>query len=294
MTNPLEARDETAGGPIAESPKDEKPRYAAIIRAYEATSLLQKVIGKLEAQTYPPEKIIIVDSSRDATVRREFERLATDVVIYPDGEFNFSKAINVGVAANELPWTMIISSHVLLDERFAVERGWSAVKAYDADVICWINTTGHAPDAKPVEIDRRRFTGRNGLSNSAGFVRTSLLRDRPFREEVFSAEDQEWSKYYLDKFRKPILRVETIGMEYSNPNHGSESWSHTKIMNEELAIGHFVKRRLIMPDRIIARYLRSVLAFIRRRPDRARMHLGFANAMLMANFKQPKRHSRYF
>lgn len=272
-----------------------KPRYAAIIRAYAYTPLLAEVIAALNNQTAAPEELIIVDSSKDPAVSRQFAALGATVVPYPHEEFNYSKAINLGVAANRHPLTLIISSHVMIHASDLIEAGWSIARARGIEIVYWTSRIDcPPPPERQILMDKRKFTGRNGLSNSMALLPTHLIYDRPFREEVFSAEDQEWTKYYLKARRRPMLRIETIGMGYLNPNHNAEGWNETKLLNEELAIGHFVNRRLIMPDRILIRFLRGILATIRRRPERARVHFGFAKAMLMANFLPPKSQSRYF
>ncbi|QPZ92241.1 glycosyltransferase family A protein [Thioclava electrotropha] len=285
--------------PLAEQlPRDDaSPRYAALIRAYECPPLLAEVIAKLREQSFPPEDIIIVDSSHEEQVRDQFAALGATVVPYDDTEFNYSKAINVGVEANTLPYTLIFSSHVVFDDPKFVENGWREMKARDLEIVYWAPAHSECPDPsklEPVSITPRLFNGRNGISNSAALTPTALMRERPFREEVFSAEDQEWTRYYLKRFKRPVLRIESEKFRYLNPNHGETVWSQAKLLNEELAIGHFVNRRLVMPDRIAARFLRGVLATIRRRPDRARMHFAIAKALLAANFKPPKRQSRYF
>ena len=274
-------------------------RYAALIRAYEFTPLVERAVACLRQQTLAPEKIIIVDSSKRLDTRRAFERLAESVVVYPDEEFNFSKAINVGVEANDLPWTLIFSSHVLLKSPDIIETGWKAAVERGIDVVSWegfpieILEAGSNIGDELIEIDSKKFNGRNGFSNCAGLVATKLLEARPFREEVFSAEDQEWARFYLEKFNQPILKMQSSRFEYLNPNASGSSWE-LKTINEVLAIGHYVNRRLIWPDRVLARYLRALLAMVRLRKDRAQLHFSFATEMLLANFRPPNRRSRYF
>lgn len=269
------------------------PRYAAVIRAYEFRPLLRDVITKLRAQTAPPARILIVDSSHSDAVRRDFLSVADDVLPYPDEPFNFSKALNIGFSGHDLPLTLSISSHVFLDDPGMIEAGWRDAQSRGIEVVYWTPPTEEGRN-KSVDITRRNFDGRNGLGNTCGLIPTERVLSRPFRDEVFSAEDQEWTKAYLQTVSKPLLRIETQDLRYLNPQHGAKNWSETKLLNEELAIGHFVNRRLIYPDRILARICRGVLATLRGRRDRARMHFGIAKAMISANFVAPKRQSKYF
>ena len=293
-TEVLMADQLTVQPPLGTAPLTmDRPRYGAVIRAYQCTPLLEQVVAALRAQTAPPEVIFVVDSSRSAETAAKFVALGLTVVPYPEGDFNYSRAINVGVAANPAPLTLIISSHVVLG-REMVERGWRDAQARGIEIVFWTPPRlGQTGDVEYV-LDRRNFNGRNGVSNSAALIPTQRILERPYREEVFSAEDQEWSRYYYKTFRRGSWCVETPEMQYLNPNHGDAVWSWEKLLNEELAIGHFVNRRVIMPDRIVARFLRGILAILRRRPERARMHFSIAKAYFMANFRQPKAKSRYF
>lgn len=280
--------------PLAPTPlKMDRPCYGAVIRAYQYTSLLEQIVAALRAQSVPPDFILIVDSSQSVETTAAFESLGVTVVPYPEGEFNYSRAINIGVAANPAPLTLIISSHVLLGSEM-VERGWGAAQSQGLEIAFW--TPPGAGQVEDVEciIDRHNFNSRNGISNCAALIPTQRILDRPFREEVFAAEDQEWSRYYYETFNRGSLQFSTCQIQYHNPNHkdGAQSW--LKLLNEDLAIGLFVNRRVIMPDRITMRFLRGVLATLRRRPERARMHFIFAKAYLMANFRKPKIKSRYF
>lgn len=273
--------------------KMDRPRYGAVIRAYQCTPLLEQVVAALRAQSVPPDAILVVDSSRSAETTAAFASLGVTVVPYPEGEFNYSRAINIGVAANPAPLTLIISSHVLLGAEM-VERGWRAAQDQGLEIAFWTPPAPGQVDDVECIVDRRNFNGRNGISNCAALIPTQRILDRPYREEVFAAEDQEWSRCYYETFGRGVMQFTTCQIQYLNPNHedGAQSW--VKLLNEDLAIGLFVNRRVIMPDRIATRFLRGVLAALRRRPERARMHFSVARAYLMANFRQPKVKSRYF
>lgn len=268
--------------------------YSAVIRAYTRSALLDQLIVALRRQTVAPSKIIIVDSSPDRSAFAGLDDDRVQVVAYPDVEFNFSKAINIGVAHSRTDDTLIISSHIILSDPGVIERGIELAAQNGVEALYWAGAIlPDAPEAAVI-VDRRSFNGTNGLSNSMAMIRTELCRERPFREEVFSAEDQEWAADHIRRREGRILRITSPFVGYANPNHGDGTWSELKVFNEELALGHFVRRRFIYPDRILARALRGMLALSRGRRARARMHFGFAWAMTKANFVRPVIRSRYF
>ncbi|MCV0382594.1 MAG: glycosyltransferase [Erythrobacter sp.] len=268
--------------------------YTAVIRAHTRNDLLHRLIVALRAQTLPPSKIIIVDSSPDRAAFIGLDDATLEIVTYPDTEFNFSKAINIGLARSETDNTLIISSHIELSDAGVIERGLQLARQHGVEMFYWAPAVPPSVPEVAVAIDRRTFNGTNGLCNSISMVKTELCIERPFREEVFSAEDQEWAAHYFRERGGRILRISSPQVGYANPNHGSATWSELKVFNEQLALGHFVHRRFIYPDRILARALRGALALSRGRRDRARMHFRFAWAMTKANFVRPVVQSRYF
>jgi hypothetical protein len=131
-------------------------------------------------------------------------------------------------------------------------------------------------------IDRATFTGFNGIFNTCGIYRTSLLRERPFRPEVFSAEDQEWSKWLIEREGRTIARISGCGMTYNNPKrHSLAKW-----LDEWMAVatftrpsllnwyriarvaGRVVKRNVGLRDRYFSFVLVFVLVFLKLTPDR--------------------------
>lgn len=268
--------------------------YGAIIRAYARTELIDNLIAALRGQTVAPKQIIIVDSSLNRSAFNNLVASDIRIVPYPDEPFNYSKAINLGVAANFYAYSLLISSHMLIEDPKLIERGMTVAAENGIDAMTWADAPLGDKSESYTIVDRKTFRGKNGLSNSMSMVKTDLYIRRPYREEVFSAEDQEWTSWYLKAMNGQIIRFITPYLHYRNPYHSGDKFSELKIFNEELSLGHFVRRRFIYPDRIIARALRGVLALSRGRRDRAKMHFAFAWAMVKANFVRPVVQSKYF
>lgn len=262
------------------------PPYTALIRTATFDAVLEETIAALKAQSHPPERLVFVDSSNDEGTRAALGKLG-DVVVYPPEDFNYSRAINLGVDAITSPYTLIISSHVVLPPRL-IEGGADLARLHAAPIVYWT----YARDGRHHEclITSDTFNGRNGISNSCCLIGTELIAGRPFRPEVFSAEDQEWSSWYFREVGGSILRIEDPQLQYRN----AHATNIQKTINEEIAIAYFTSRRELGIDRVAVRLLRAALAGSRGRSNRARMHLAIAIGLLKANFVQPNARSRYF
>jgi glycosyltransferase involved in cell wall biosynthesis len=263
------------------------PPYDAVIRTDHASALLERCIAALRQQTASPRRILIVDSSRDLLCRERLLELSDFVIQYPAIPFNFAHALNLGIEAAEGIQVLLLSSHVILDNRTLIEEGRTLGRQHDTGVVYWKPTTLRSPRLQITE--GRTFDGYNGLSAVCALVPRAETLARPFRTEVFSAEDQEWAGWYLRAKAGRALQIEHPDLEYLNPKKNIQ-----KSINEEISIAYFTNRNLLRPRHIAFRILRAGLATLRNHPDRARLHWEIAKGLCIANFKQPNRESRYY
>jgi glycosyltransferase involved in cell wall biosynthesis len=263
------------------------PAYTALIRTHRCDALLERTVQSLREQGIAPREIVFVDSSRDPACTAALRALGGRIVAYPDGPFNFSKALNLGVAAASQPWVLLISSHVVLAHPSMIETGWAEAEAAGAQGLYWIASLDGRLALQCIAADA--FDGHNGLSNACALLPATLMRERPFREEVFAAEDQEWAAWFFRTHRGRMLRITHPALKYLNPNA-----NELKKINEEIAIAYYAYPRNRRLDRILLRCARGLLALWRRRPRAAHMHWEIAKGLFMANFRRPSRASRYF
>jgi hypothetical protein len=275
--------------PTVAAPQSDDPSlpYDAVIRTDHANALLERCIAALRQQSKSPRRIFIVDSSLDSLCRERLLELSDFVIQYPAIPFNFAHALNLGIEAAEGIQVLLLSSHVILSDRTLIEEGQNLGKRHDAGVVYWKPT---AFRSQRLQItDAQTFDGYNGLSAVCALVPRAEVLARPFRTEVFSAEDQEWAGWYLRAKAGRALQIEHPHLKYLNPRKNIQ-----KLINEEISIAFFTNRNLLRPRHIALRLLRAGLAGLRRHPERARLHWEVAKGLCIANFKQPSRDSRYY
>lgn len=260
-------------------------RYTALIRTHNSLPVLDEVVAALRAQTIPPSRIVAVDSHSTAAQRSALGLLVDEVVTYPSAEFNYARAINVGVGRCDTPWILIISSHVVLEDPTSIGRAISALRETGALAFYFHRAAAWSPEL----IDRSTFDGRNGLHNTCAFVPRQAVEARPFREEVFSAEDQEWAASQLADGTTTILRIGIEKMNYANPNMNED-----KFINEEIAIAFFTCRKRLGVRYVLGWLLKATLYFAAGRFTRARSYLTIGRELVFARFRPPVRGSRYF
>lgn len=242
-------------------------KYTAVIRTFNSMPLLNDVIDSLLKQSAPPSAIILVDSSNDESQRESILKLDYKVVNYPRGEeFNFSKAINIGVDAVETDLVLIISSHVVLADASLIERALALENFEQSKYLgfCLIPWSDANVTWKHTRVDKQNFSLDLCASNSCTLLKVKDIKDRYFREDVFSAEDQEWVAHYLRNHDAYFFNIISHDVKYMNVNFNTQ-----KLINELVALAYFTFPEMLSLKYIAARIFRSCLAGLRLRSERA-------------------------
>lgn len=142
------------------------------------------------------------------------------MIIDYTGPFNYSRAINIAIPYVINEYTLIISSHTgLQNSRSAKEAIDAMVTNQQIAAVAFSSST--VGDIYFKETNQDNFDGWNGAWNTASIYRTELLKNRNFREDVKSAEDQEWSKWAIHEKSKIIWHAEGCNAVNLNPKKGS-------------------------------------------------------------------------
>lgn len=266
-------------------------RYTALIRTYNSFPLLNEVLDALKHQTIPPAEIVFVDSSSNPEQKAKLKALGHQVVDYPNEEFNYSKAINIGIDAVQTELVLVISSHVVLNDNTLIERGLSLHDFNDDRYLGFCLTPGFkaSQEWEPSYVDKKNFGLNLAASNSCTLLATHFIRNRPFREDVFSAEDQEWAAYYLRTHDAYFYRVIAYAVKYLNVNVNDQ-----KVVNEFVALAYFTYPWMLGLHYITFRFLRAIFARVRGNLNRSKLHLAIARELYAARHQKPVKKSKYF
>ena len=266
-------------------------KYTALIRTNNSLPIVADVVAKLRAQTFPPERILAVDSASTPEQRTALEGIFDAIVDYPLEPFNYSKAINIGVEACHTKYVLIISSHVIVENINLIQNGINLLDKDNSYCLGFcINPQSVIKNYwNALKVNSQNFTPFTGLSNSCAFLQVKSILDRPFREDVFSAEDQEWVAFQIRINNSYFYSIGSSDLKYLN-----QHINDLKHINEEISMAYFTHPQLRSPRKIVSRLLRSLLAFVRHRPERAKLHLTLAKELFLANFRKPVRKSSYY
>lgn len=262
--------------------------YSVLLRTYNSELSLPATLRSIEAQSYRPSKYIIVDSgSTDGTLLI----LPPDSVVqqFSGGAFNYSEALNQGVAVVPTELVLIISSHTILVNHLAVEHAVRLLES-DANIGAAYMSDENTGPLRHEIIAEHNFSGFNGLWNCCALVRVELLRSRPFRSDVFSAEDQEWSRWLTTEYHGTIARIAGAGMFNRNPR----SSSLQKRANEYVSIAYFTNRKLLSVRNLLHVGIGVITPRLRVRTRERLYKAWLLGRLVKCRFVKPVAASRYF
>lgn len=142
------------------------------------------------------------------------------VVEYPFREYNYSRALNLGFSQCIFDYTLVCSSHSLVN--FSKNRLDRMLHLMDehpdcvaVSLSCDVEKSVGEGDCGYEYIDRSSFDGFNGLNNSCSLIRRSAWLTNNFDETLPAAEDQLWT-FRVIRGGSYVLHACWAGYQYSN------------------------------------------------------------------------------
>lgn len=240
---------------------DSRP-FDVLCRTFNCEGTLTAVIETIgRSEGVHPRYLFVDNSSTDNT--KEIFPESSRVIHYTLPGFNYAMAINIAIPYLVAEYVLVISSHVAINNPSALRK---AMDILDADPqlggVCF--SSHDYGEICPHIVTAKSFNGLNGLWNSCSLYRSSLLKERPFNPEVYSAEDQEWSKWLLKIKEMKLAHLSGTAMANLNPRQ----MSLEKRLKEWECIAWFVDSKYLGFTFIKGRFYKAVYELYRRHPGR--------------------------
>jgi hypothetical protein len=235
----------------------ELPSVDVVIRARGHSKLLSTAVNSILSQKNVLSSFIIVNSFTSSS---DFSSLANNLVVVPycAARFNYSEAINIAFPLLKSEYTLVISSHTAIYNSLALQYGVSLLESNP--LVAAVNfSDSREGSLSCISIDASSFNGWNGTWNTASLYRTELLKSRPFRPEILSAEDQEWSRWAIEQMGMLILHINGCCTKNLNPRKSSVA----KKLKEWEFISAFAYPLYLSPGFILSRLKYSVILLSR-------------------------------
>ena len=172
-----------------------------VIRAKNEQEWLPACLFAVSCQDWPSYEVVVVDNSSADRTAEIAEAYGGRVVRIASEPFNYSSALNTGIAASDGELVAILSAHCV-----PVHDQWLARLAMHFerdDVAAAYGRQEPLPDSSPSDkrdlwitfgrdrkLQRRDFF----LHNANSMIRRSLWEELAFNERIHGVEDQDWAR----------------------------------------------------------------------------------------------------
>lgn len=244
-------------------PPSESRPLDVICRTFNCEGTLPAVLAAIGRSEGVHPRFLFVDNGSTDNTRDQFPAGAV-VIDYSLPGFNYAMAINIAIPRLESDYVLVISSHVVIENPMALRMAIEALDAHPRLGGVCFSSHDHG-EIRVNFVTSKSFNGLNGLWNSCSLYRSSLLRERPFNPEVYSAEDQEWSKWLLHSRGLTLAHLGGTAMQNLNPRQ----MSLEKRVKEWECLAWFVEPMYLSNSFIKGRFYRAIYELYRRHPSRS-------------------------
>ena len=187
-------------------------KVSVIIRTFDSERTIGEVLEAVSSQSFTDREVVIVDSgSTDGTLKiaRRHPHVFVD---FSEEPFGYGASLNAGISASSGEYAVCLSSHCV-----PLREDWlaSLVRVMEAEEslagawgpLVFERREGRTAAGGVEVMDLEGFLLRpnRGLQNSNSIVRRSLWEERPFSEDVPTAEDQDWAHHFLQRGYRTAL-----------------------------------------------------------------------------------------
>lgn len=192
-------------------------KYDVVIRCKNELAELPRVLSSLQNQIHRPRKIIFVDNgSTDGSL--EFATKAgCQIVPYGLEKFNYSRALNLGMACVESPAALLLSAHCPLIGESAVERLIEAMDLFGAAGV--FGRQIPTRESNPLDIrDLLTVFGRERIvyesypffHNAFALIKTDSWKTVQFCETINGIEDRFWAREQCKRGLKIVYEPSAV------------------------------------------------------------------------------------
>lgn len=200
------------------------PEIAVVIRTRNSGQTLQSCLDSLYGQEGVKLDVVIVDSGSEDYTLEIAEEYSCRIIRYPRAEeFNYSRAINIGIKETEAEFVVVLSSHCSFSQNNALALMYYYMKNHPLAAGTSLNVSRELISGQ-VDIDtvkwsvinRMRYQG-FGLTNSISMIRRELWEQYPFNESLPRCEDQDWAYHFIFSQNQYTLSLVNVMVNSRNP-----------------------------------------------------------------------------
>lgn len=206
-------------------------KFDVVIRCKDERKWLDQTLKALSNQTVQPSKIVFVDNASVDGSREYALDFGCDVLSYPVGfEFNYSVALNIGIAATAASHVLLLSAHCVLAHHHAIERLLEVVDLFEPAGVFG----RQLPTTRSSAIDTRDLLtvfGRERIiyekypffHNAFSMIDRKIWETMPFDVKVNGIEDRIWANAVCAQGGKIVYEPRAAVYHEHGLNQGADT-----------------------------------------------------------------------
>jgi len=212
--------------------------YDLVIRCKNEMKWLPSVLESISNQSIKPKKIIFVDDSSTDGSKLFAEKFGCQVINYGEKEFNYSRALNIGMEEVVSDAAILLSAHCVLYNEVAIEKLIEVQDLYSAAGVFG----RQIPTKDSIDIDIRDLLtvfGRERIiyekypffHNAFSLIDKSVWRKIPFSTEVNGIEDRVWAYNVCASGYKVVYEPSAVTYHEHGLNQGCSNARAKRVVN---------------------------------------------------------------
>ncbi|MAH84060.1 MAG: hypothetical protein CBB68_06800 [Rhodospirillaceae bacterium TMED8] len=182
-----------------------------VIRAKNEAKWLASCLDAVSMQDYHDFETIVIDNQSTDKTREIAEAFDCEIIDITDEEFNFSRALNIGIATGKKQLIAMVSGHCIPADDQWLSR--LAMHFSDPSVVAVYGRQEPLPDTAPTDkrdlwitfgLDRKTQKRDYFFHNANSMIRRTTWENTPFNENIHGVEDQDWAKKVLSNNHRII------------------------------------------------------------------------------------------
>jgi glycosyltransferase involved in cell wall biosynthesis len=212
-------------------------KISVIIRTKNEEIWLQSCLFAVFHQDYPDFEIIIVDNDSNDRTLEIASLYECKIVTISDKEFNFSRALNLGIKESTGELIAILSGHCVPFHEQWLSRMSMHFKI--KNVVAVYGRQEPLPDTSAFDkrdlwitfgLDRKIQKQDYFFHNANSMIRKKVWEGIPFSELIHGVEDQDWAKKILKNENQIIYEPTATVYHHHGIHHNRSEERATRVV----------------------------------------------------------------
>jgi len=212
-------------------------KISVVIRSKNEEKWIQSCLFAVLNQDYPDFEIVLVDNESSDLTLEIANSYGCKILTISERDFNFSRALNMGIQASSGELIAILSGHCIPSHEQWLIR--MAIHFKNEEVVAVYGRQEPLPNTSAFDkrdlwitfgLDRKIQKQDYFFHNANSMLRKRVWEKIPFSERINGVEDQDWAKKILKKQKIIIYEPSATVYHHHGIHHNRSEDRATRVV----------------------------------------------------------------